>query len=101
MSSNAFEIDEDDDVTNSAQKKLTEFRRQKSQRSTIPTRYRSFKHVLPTTNIVERRAKIVMTDLRQSMTPRNLELLMMLRVNRFLWDVHTVEAAIADVAANN
>jgi hypothetical protein len=57
------------------------------------------KHILPTTNIVERlfsRAKIVMTDLRQSMTPRHLELLMMLRLNRSLWDVDAVELAIAD-----
>ncbi len=41
---------------------------------------------------------IVMTDLRKSMTPRHLELLMFLRMNRRLWNEKTVEQAT--LAAN-
>ena len=40
------------------------------------------------------RAKIVMTDLRKSMTPRNLEMLMFLRLNRHLWDEIVVQRAV-------
>ena len=58
---------------------------------------RSTKHVCSTTNMVERlfsRAKLVMTDLRRSMYPRNLEMLMFLRANRHLWDEVVVQRAI-------
>ena len=58
---------------------------------------RETKHFACTTNMVERlfsRAKIVMTDLRKSMTPRHLELIMFLRLNRHLWDEILVQRAI-------
>ena len=61
------------------------------------SRYRETKHIACTTNMVERlfsRAKIVMTDLRKSMTPRHLELIMFLRLNRHLWDEILVQRAI-------
>ena len=51
------------------------------------SKHRSTKHVCSATNMVERlfsRAKLVMTDLRRSMYPRNLEMLMFLRANRHL-----------------
>ena len=43
------------------------------------SRYRQTNHIACTTNMVERlfsRAKIVMTDLRRSMTPRHLQMIM-------------------------
>ena len=58
---------------------------------------RSTKRVCSATNMVERlfsRAKLVMTDLRRSMYPRNLEMLMFLRANRHLWDEVVVQRAI-------
>lgn len=61
------------------------------------SKYRSTKHIACTTNMVERlfsRAKIVMTDLRRSMTPRHLEMLMFLRLNRHLWNEIVVQRAM-------
>ena len=63
--------------------------RKKARTMLTSSMYRSTKHVCSTTNIVERlfsRAKLVMTDLRRSMYPRNLEMLMFRRSNRHLWD---------------
>ena len=65
--------------------------------SLIVTRYCSMKHLHATTNKVERlfsSAKIVMTDLRKSMTPWHLELLMILHMNRRLWNEKTVPSGI-------
>jgi hypothetical protein len=60
-------------------------RDRKKARVAPPSAYRSVKHVYSTTNIVERlfsRAKIVLSDLRNRMTPRHLEDVLYLRVNR-------------------
>ena len=59
--------------------------------------YRPIHHISSTTNIVERsfnRAKIDMTDLRKSMTPRNLKIFMFLRSSRHLWDEVVMQKAI-------
>jgi hypothetical protein len=51
--------------------------------------YRLTKHILSTTNIVERLfslAKLALTDHRKHMTPRHPELLMFLRTTRSLWN---------------
>ena len=101
-----FETSEDEDEQavpaegkprNRAQMLLDEHRR-KQARLLQSDKYRLTKHILPTTNIVERlfsRAKLALTDHRKSMTPRHLELLMFLRTNRSLWNAEAVEAAIA------
>ena len=71
--------------------------RKKARTMLTSSKYRSTKHVCSTTNMVERlfsRAKLVMTDLRRSMYPRNLEMLMFLRTNRHLWDEAVVQRAI-------
>ena len=71
--------------------------RKKARITRTSSKYRSTKHVCSTTNMVERlfsRAKLVMTDLRRSMYPRNLEMLMFLRANRHLWDEVVVQRAI-------
>ena len=63
----------------------------------VPTKYRGTAHISSTTNVVERlfsRAKLAMTDLRKSMTPGHLELLMFLRMNRNLLNDALVEQAI-------
>ena len=73
-----------------------------------PSAYRSVKHLYSTTNIVERlfsRAKIVLSDLRNRMTPRHLEDVLYLRVNRRFWNELTIQAIMdrpqpAPVAVN-
>ena len=70
--------------------------RKKARTMLTSSKYRSTKHVCSTTNMVERlfsRAKLVMTDLRISMHPRNLEMLMLLRANRHLWDEVVVQSS--------
>jgi hypothetical protein len=70
--------------------------RKKAPRVAPPSAYRSVKHVYSTTNIVERlfsRAMIVLSDLlRNRMTPRHLEDVLYLRVNRHLWNEGTIQA---------
>ena len=61
---------------------LDEHRRKQARLVQSEDNYRLTKHILPTTNIVERlfsRAKLALTDHRKRMTPRHLELLMFLR----------------------
>ena len=58
------------------------------------TLYISLWFILAATNVVERlfsQTKLVYTDGRMSMTPAHLELVMFLKINRDLWDVHTVQ----------
>jgi hypothetical protein len=75
---------------------LQEHRDRKKARVAPPSAYRSVKHVYSTTNIVEKsmfsRAKIVLSDLRNRMTPRHLEDVLYLRVNRQLWNYVTIQA---------
>ena len=55
----------------------------------ISSKYKSVGHVPATSNHAERffsSAKLVISDLRKSMLPRNLEMLLFLKVNRDLWD---------------
>ena len=59
--------------------------------------YRSTKHVLPTSNLVERlfsRAKRVMTDSRKCMHPKRLEEVLCLQYNRSLWDADTIQEVL-------
>ena len=105
-----FLIDEDDENSdendteedrerNAAQKLLDENRERKRARFQKPTRYRCMNHIHPTTNKVERlfsRAKLVLTDMRKRMTPRHVELLLFLRMNRSLWSEVTVEQAMIE-----
>ena len=54
-------------------------------------------HITSTNNDLERlfsRAKIVMCPHRKSMKPWRLEMLLFLRMNKHLWDVHDVHACL-------
>ena len=60
--------------------------------------YRSVKHVVPTSNKVERafsKTKRIMTASRASMHPKILENFMILRENTDYWNEGTCEEAIA------
>jgi hypothetical protein len=85
-----FETSEDDDEEavaaegeprNRAQMLLDEHRR-KQARLLQSDKYRLTKHILSTSNIVERLLRLALTDHRKIITPRHLELLMFLRTNR-------------------
>jgi hypothetical protein len=55
--------------------------------------YQDISFICPTSNIVERlfsTAKLVFSDLRRSLLPRNLEMLLFLKLNRDLWDLGLV-----------
>ena len=90
--------EENNELDDSAFRLLAENRaRKKARHSSSASIYRSTKHIHGTTNSVERlfsRAKIVMTDQRKRITPRHLELLMFLRMNRHLWNEETVQQAM-------
>ena len=54
----------------------------------------SFRHFLRLNNICERlfsRCKLIMTDNRKLMDPSTLEVLIMLRMNKDLWDERDME----------
>jgi len=51
-------------------------------------------HISPTSNIVERlfsNAKLIMTDQRRCMDPTTLETILMLKLNKDLWDARDIE----------
>ena len=55
--------------------------------------YQDVSFICPTSNVVERlfsTAKFVFSDLRRSLLPRNLEILLFLKLNRNLWDLGLV-----------
>jgi hypothetical protein len=60
--------------------------------------YRSTSHVSPTSNIVERlfsNAKHV-ASFRKNISPYHLELILMLKVNRALWNSSTIDEILND-----
>jgi hypothetical protein len=59
------------------------------------SKYRSLAHISPTSVVVERlfsRAKLIMTPHRRCMDPSTLEMLLLLRYNKDLWDPFTLDA---------
>jgi hypothetical protein len=65
----------------------------KKQRTDTNKEYMDLKYIPPTSNIVERlfsKSKLILSDVRKSMLPANLEMLLFLKVNRNLWDLALV-----------
>jgi len=68
-----------------------------AERIVASSRYCDLSHITSTNNDLERlfsRAKIVMRPHRKSMKPWRLEMLLFLRMNKHLWDVHDVHACL-------
>jgi len=66
------------------------------------SKYRSLAHISPTSVVVERlfsRAKLIMTPHRRRMDPSTLEMLLLLRYNKDLWDPFTLDAVKATFIA--
>ena len=75
-------------ISNSYLQKLLQTQDAQNRRK-VAAQYESTAHVCPTSNICERlfsRAKIVMRPHRRLMDPSTLETLLMLRMNKNLWD---------------
>ncbi|EGZ15692.1 hypothetical protein PHYSODRAFT_506404 [Phytophthora sojae] len=67
------------------------------------SQYVDVAYVPPMSNECERffsTAKLVLTDVRKSLSPTMLEMLMCLQYNRDLWDVNTVEQVRARIGSN-
>jgi len=67
---------------------------QRVKRSRINGQIRPMRHLSPTSNIVERlfsNAKLIMTDQRRKMDPSTLETILMLKLNKDLWDARDIE----------
>lgn len=77
-----------------------------SKRTKLQPPYKSTLHISPTSNIVERlfsRCGIIMRPHRRLMDPSTLEMLIMLRFNRDLWDERDIDIVMArnyDVSRN-
>jgi hypothetical protein len=72
-------------------------------RKLFVSKYRSTKHVAPTSNVCERifsRAKLVMRPHRKHMSPFHLEMMIFLRCNKGLWNEATVEDCFSDEITN-
>lgn len=83
----------EDIVTDWAQDAIDDTEARKRQRMFM-SKYRSMKHISPTSNVCERifsRAKLIMRPHRKHMSPFHLEMLIFLRCNKVLWDATTVE----------
>ena len=68
-----------------------------TERIVASSKYCDLSHITSTNNDLERlfsRAKIVMRPHRKSMKPWRLEMLLFLRMNKHLWDVHDVHACL-------
>jgi len=62
--------------------------------SRINGQVKAMSHISPTSNIVERlfsNAKLIMTDQRRCMDPTTLETILMLKLNKDLWDARDIE----------
>ena len=90
---NAAASPEPDDFASKALKQA------KRQRVAEDDEYQQLSWIPPTSNVVERlfsRAKLTLGTLRRSILPENLEIILMLRANRSLWDLRTVGELVMD-----
>jgi hypothetical protein len=79
-------------------------RKAEEQRTVKRSKYRPLLHLCPTSVVVERlfsRAKLIMTPNRRRMDPSTLEMLLLLRCNKDLYDARTVDEAIASCKSVN
>ena len=68
-----------------------------TERIVASSKYCDLSHITSTNNDLERmfsQAKIIMRPHRKSMKPWRLEMLLFLRMNKHLWDVHDVHACL-------
>ena len=66
----------------------------RKKRRVFQSSYRSVLHVIPTSNMVERLFSIargVLEDKRKRLLPRNVELILYLRMNWKLWNAETIQ----------
>ena len=86
--------DEDDAIMNFLDETLDDAAAESAKRQKKTCPYRSMDHISATSNIVERlfsRCGIIMRPHRRLMDPSTLEMLIMLRFNKDLWDAREVD----------
>lgn len=69
----------------------------KKAKFTKQSKYSSLKHLVTTSNAVERlfsKAKLIMTDQRKAMSPYHLDLSLFLQFNRHMWDAVTIDTIV-------
>ncbi len=85
-------------TTNYSPQKNLSFAERVLKRAKLQTRtYMDVSFISPTSNIVERlfsTAKFVFSDLRRSLLPQNLEMILFLKLNRDLWDLGLVAKVV-------
>ena len=89
--------DEDDAIMNFLDETLDDAAAESAKRQKKTCPYRSMDHISATSNIVERlfsRCGIIMRPHRRLMDPSTLEMLIMLRFNKDLWDAREVDEAM-------
>lgn len=89
--------DEDDVIMNFLDETLDDAAAESAKRQKKTCPYRSMDHISATSNIVERlfsRCGIIMRPHRRLMDPSTLEMLIMLRFNKDLWDAREVDEAM-------
>ncbi|RLN95492.1 hypothetical protein BBJ28_00019948 [Nothophytophthora sp. Chile5] len=92
-----MEADESDDDTDGGSFVLQLERTRKRKRAQNQNEYALLPCIPPTSNMVERffiLARITFGHERHSITPYTLEMILFLRVNKRIWDVHTVDNCI-------
>ena len=87
--------DRENDQLTKVQRIMQSSRKRKAENNGVnKSKYKSLKHCLTTSNIVERlfsRAKLILSERRKSMSPYHLELLLFLRANQELWNEFTIQ----------
>lgn len=87
-----------DSVHNPSPQKELSFAERALKRVRLQKRnYVDVSFICPTSNVVERlfsTAKFVFSDLRRSLLPRNLEMILFLKLNRELWDLGLVSRVV-------
>ena len=89
--------DEDDAIMNFLDETLDDAAAESAKRQKKTCPYRSMDHISATSNIVERlfsRCGIIIRPRRRLMDPSTLEMLIMLRFNKDLWDAREVDEAM-------
>ena len=97
--SDSNEQNSNDDQVIGTIKRVLKESSQVQQRNSAKSKYRSTGHVAPTSNIVGRLfslSKDIMKPSMRQMDPSALDSRVMLRLNKDLWDVYTVQECISE-----
>jgi len=93
----AVDISTEDESTLSFAEKIEQRRKIRVVENNKSSSYKSTLHVLPDSNVCERLfslSKSILGDRRRRMTVKNLNMLLVLKVNKSFWDINTVQKVL-------